>query len=509
MKTIITIALLLCAAVTNAQTGLLMKRYYISGSLALGQDERGFADSAAWLQLGNDTTNKGIAFPKVLLDSLTTTQRALFVYDIEDSVLYHFDGAHKVRYMTYKDTALVKQLILDNAPDLEPYALKNDTAGYLATKSHVFNNYFTNGGNSYASTATIGTIDEHALALLVDNDTVLKAHPNGHIGIGATIDAGYTVDINGTVRSIGTIKTEGDIVCKNEEGIKILNESAGGSLISVLIGKNNGGYPGTGNRHIRLGFDNTGNDSRVWQYAIGQANNLGQAGNSTIAIGNFNAIATTESNQYVFGESNEFDYDWSATSRGQFIIGSSNVVNHKYSSVLGNYQQTTGANQLIIADGNPNSSNGGYRNVYFGSGPVSTLSNGVGAPVTINASGANGTDKQGGYLKLAAGKSTGAAAAPDIVLATTTADSSGTAQQVLINRWYIKGETGYLSNNSAPTSLLDIGSINGYAQLRLRNTYTPANTADSNGEAGTIAWDENYLYLKTATGWKRTQLSTF
>jgi hypothetical protein len=61
-------------------------------------------------------------------------------------------------------------------------------------------------------------------------------------------------------------------------------------------------------------------------------------------------------------------------------------------------------------------------------------------------------------------------------------------------------------NNESPTSKLDIVGTNGYRQLRLRTSYTPTSTADSNGEIGDIAWDNSYLYIKTGTGWGRVRL---
>jgi len=64
-------------------------------------------------------------------------------------------------------------------------------------------------------------------------------------------------------------------------------------------------------------------------------------------------------------------------------------------------------------------------------------------------------------------------------------------------------------NNESPTSKLDIIGTNGYTQLRLRRVYTPTSTADSNGEDGDIAWDDDYIYIKTTVGWKRTTLSIF
>ena len=42
-----------------------------------------------------------------------------------------------------------------------------------------------------------------------------------------------------------------------------------------------------------------------------------------------------------------------------------------------------------------------------------------------------------------------------------------------------------------------------YNQLDLVEPCTPTGTSDSNGSTGSFAWDENYLYVKTAGGWRR------
>ena len=64
-------------------------------------------------------------------------------------------------------------------------------------------------------------------------------------------------------------------------------------------------------------------------------------------------------------------------------------------------------------------------------------------------------------------------------------------------------------NNESPTSKLDISGTTGYQQLRLRTSYTPTSTADANGEIGDIAWDDDYIYIKTSIGWRRSTLASF
>jgi len=61
----------------------------------------------------------------------------------------------------------------------------------------------------------------------------------------------------------------------------------------------------------------------------------------------------------------------------------------------------------------------------------------------------------------------------------------------------------------SPTAKLHIDGATGYDLLRLEDSYTPTSSADGNGNTGDIAWDVNYIYVKTGSGWKRSALSTF
>jgi hypothetical protein len=61
----------------------------------------------------------------------------------------------------------------------------------------------------------------------------------------------------------------------------------------------------------------------------------------------------------------------------------------------------------------------------------------------------------------------------------------------------------------SPTSLLDINGEDGAYQFRLRQSFTPESTKDPRGNLGEVSWDENYIYIKTKVGWKRSNLTTF
>lgn len=99
----------------------------------------------------------------------------------------------------------------------------------------------------------------------------------------------------------------------------------------------------------------------------------------------------------------------------------------------------------------------------------------------------------------------------------TTASSNSSN---ITNRWgiYQQGSTdtnvfGSKKNSfgatGTPTSAVDITGATGYTQLRLRTSITPSGSADGAGNTGDWAWDDNFIYVKVSTGWKRSALSTF
>ncbi len=60
-----------------------------------------------------------------------------------------------------------------------------------------------------------------------------------------------------------------------------------------------------------------------------------------------------------------------------------------------------------------------------------------------------------------------------------------------------------------PLAKLHIDSANGFDQLKLESTYTPSSSSDPNGTVGDIAWDDDYVYIRTSTGWKRSALTSW
>lgn len=64
------------------------------------------------------------------------------------------------------------------------------------------------------------------------------------------------------------------------------------------------------------------------------------------------------------------------------------------------------------------------------------------------------------------------------------------------------------STPTGATSRVHIVETNGYEQFRLETPYTPTSSADTNGETGQVVWDDDYVHIKTSTGWKKTAITT-
>lgn len=146
---------------------------------------------------------------------------------------------------------------------------------------------------------------------------------------------------------------------------------------------------------------------------------------------------------------------------------------------------TSGRGEVII--------NGGYNGIITG-GSV-----GLGIDATAHT------------FKIYGARGTGTGTLGDIVFYTGNAQPSGATIHSMTSRWFIKGGTGYMSNLpnpsvDIPTSSLDVYGDSGYSQLRLRKSYTPTSHTDTNGKVGDVAWDGEYIYIKTTQGWGRSTL---
>jgi hypothetical protein len=143
-------SLIVCNNILAQKTGINWPQgYFINAPLSVNQGKDVYNDTAALLQVGKDTSNKGTLLTRGFIDSLFNphNKKGLLIYDYKDSVLYHLDGTKRVRYMTYKDTVMLKA-ILDGR-----YAHSG-----LATSSLLTENTNTLLGRTSAATGAIEEI---------------------------------------------------------------------------------------------------------------------------------------------------------------------------------------------------------------------------------------------------------------------------------------------------------------------------------------------------------------
>ncbi|HVU99130.1 MAG TPA: hypothetical protein VHE34_28100 [Puia sp.] len=118
-------------------------------------------------------------------------------------------------------------------------------------------------------------------------------------------------------------------------------------------------------------------------------------------------------------------------------------------------------------------------------------------------------DRSAWNFQINGGRGTGAGTPGNIIFATGNSQASGMTVHTMTNRWWIGGGTGYLANHDTATSAIDVRGNTGYSQFRMRTSYTPTSTSDTNGNVGDFSWDDNYFYYKTSVGWKRIAAGTF
>lgn len=280
---------------------------------------------------------------------------------------------------------------------------------------------FVNGGNSFGATATIGTNDANALVF----------------------------ETNGTER----MRIAADGVVRQSNSIGVYISPLNTSFSDVVIGAQTTN-PINSNYRTIIGHQNRWNTARSAQIIYGYFNRCDEtATDEHLLYGVSNRVQSADAGQMLFGYSNTVNYTGANTSRYMpTAIGGSNTVSHKYSTVIGSFQTTTAENQLIIGMAQ-NNINTGWWDVYLGGQGVRAFGSNTPSTITWNAGGAaSGTDKDGSALRIAAGKSTGAAIPKDITFATATALASGTTLQSLTDRWYVKGNTGILANTSSPSA---------------------------------------------------------
>jgi len=212
--------------------------------------------------------------------------------------------------------------------------------------------------------------------------------------------------------------------------------------------------------------------------------------------------------------------------------GELNNASYWYATVGGGYNNTASANIFgcpTVGGGNNNTASEGFATVGGGanntaSGGVATVSGGA----NNTASGDNAT-VNGGTLNIASGWYATVAGGHDNTVdgdysfaigrqvnLNSTADytfafgynfTTSSSHAVVFYDSLSQIKVGI--QTTSPTARLDVQGSTGYNQIRMRTSYTPTGTNDTNGNVGDVAWDDDYFYVKTSAGWKRVSLGTW
>jgi len=233
---------------------------------------------------------------------------------------------------------------------------------------------------------------------------------------------------------------------------------------SVFLGKDSGRYRDVSEltfvgieagRGSTTTANNTGTGlvavgARALQSSTSASNNvaIGMDASAKVTTGNYNTSVghlagyslTTGASNTLIGSNSDTN---SASIDSSTAIGKETIIGASSSIAIGALATTTAANQVVIG-----SSTVAASDVYIGNGVTDVSPSGV----SINASGASGTDIAGASLTLSGGKGTGnAATGSAIVFKTSDAGVSGTTLQSLTTKMTLT-KAGDLELANTPTS---------------------------------------------------------
>jgi len=386
-------------------------------------------------------------------------------------------------------------------------------------------NAWLQGGNTFAATGVLGTMDANPVDLYTSGQVRARLTTGGDLLMGAVIDSGYRLDVKAPVRfgsHLGQNTIRGSLNFDNGVNACYLMEQ-NSTQRSLQI-------PGTGGNSTWL-FRNTGDWGLSMMDASGTV--FLRAGKVDIVSPNFadiGSILSTEpsvpNNRTVYVGNTGPGY---ANENGTNID-----IRGGQGGFLPKVYQFNGGNILINGGAAPLGSNGaillGSRvagNVGIQtSAPVSNFQvdqSTMGSGVLITAAG--GTTITGKGTQFTNTFNTGdsltvdgqtvriAAIANDLSLTTTLplnlTDTNAAYTLKGGSRFHVKGNGKVGVGVAVPTSQMDILAPSGYSQFRLRTSYTPSSSSDTNGNTGDFSWDGSYIYVKTASGWRRSALTTF
>jgi len=398
--------------------------------------------------------------------------------------------------------------------------------------------------DSYLNQAVKTTSSPVFLGLTVGTNTLFVDSVNNRLGINTSAPV-YPLDCAGDINTSATYRMNGGIVLKQNAAESLFvgagagQYDAGEGWRNTFIGIGTGWSNTTGYANTFVGFIAGFHNTATGNVFVGyESGYLNTTGGSNAFLGGNAGVNNTSGSQNVFVGSGSGFYSTTAVANtflgcnsglynttgswnvfvglhagGDNTTGSQNVYIGEEagassgtitsSIAIGCGTKVTADNQLVVGASDPR---GLITDSYWGSGVTKTTPP---SSFTFNATGGEGTDVSGADLKIAGGKGTGAAKGGKIILQTAPAGPAGETPNALVDRMTITSDGNVAIGTSVPTATLDVTGTTGYNQLRVRTAFTPVGTADSNGNTGDIAWDDDYVYVKTSTGWKRAALGTW
>jgi hypothetical protein len=339
---------------------------------------------------------------------------------------------------------------------------------------------WSTSGNSISGTNFIGATSNNSFRIRTNNIERMVVDSNGVAGIGITApNTSSILDITSTTKGLlipRMTTTQRNAISTPATGLEIYNTTTNafnhynGSAWSATLSERNPLYLTYGTASNSINLISTGSTATTADRGIniGQGNTVGNT--DGIAIGSVQTISSNNAiaigrGSTVSGLGISLGYSASAANGLSIAMNGQSVSSTGSGIAIGQAVSAT-TNELVIADAIY-----GTNNIYFGAGKQSTLAV-VSKSYTINGTGGSGTNNDAGNITIAAGKGTGTGVPGDVILSTATAGSSGTTLQSLTQRWFVKGNTGTLSNVSTPqtNALLDLQSTSKGLKLPVMTT---------------------------------------
>ncbi|MGV3768142.1 MAG: hypothetical protein ACO1NW_18565 [Chitinophagaceae bacterium] len=361
-------------------------------------------------------------------------------------------------------------------------------------------NYFKQGGNNFGNIAELGTNDAYALKFKTGGQEAARITTNRNLLLGSTVDSlgGNRLQVNGGA----TFKTR-----SGRFTIRDTSSSVPGLVLSPSIELTTDSYTPDQKRFI-FGVDNAG-ETLVFRGVLNNTLNSFGGGYLSISPVGFGPVNT-----------------------GRIILtaplGATYAPHLQLSTYGGIWGAGSNEDNYSVTVGT-GKSGGHFRHSATFSKAKMNLGQYDSAALSYIydiavANSGNGVSSFGGSLRMSAAPGFGFGVSGDVILRTGGGAGVHLNHKPLYDRFTIKGETGNVLINTTTDSssyklqvsgkthlndLLHINGTNGYSQLRLTKQYTPTSSSDANGQAGDVSWDDNYIYVKTSGGWKRSALQTF